>query len=257
MSLFYENNILKNSNDIEDGEWFLVHVMEGNSLSTAIQENSLNLSGLWLKNAFSYVGVEAGLNSIGSGDGNGIRADGTSSISWNSFAERVNRYSLQKYNSWVNDNKEGLFDVTPYKGYSISDVSWPCWVQLSNEQVDIDTISFDADNNIQATHNHSNSRFESNGWYCVAINSGDSVNSLFKRVNTNGIVDSGNNNGNGGWKMHIMYEANSEGFTGDSNLMKERRGRHGEHFTQENSLTKTLPKHTVYWINLSALNKTN
>lgn len=253
MSLFKDGNILKNSNDMVEGEWFLVHVMEGNSLSTAIQENSLNEGGLWLKNAFSYVGVEDGLNSIGSGDGNGIRADGTSSISWNSFAERVNRYSLQKYNSWAEDNKEGLFDVTPYKGYSINDVSWPCWVQLSEEQVDIDTIPFDANagNNSEATHNHSNSRFESNGWYCVAINSGDSVNSLFTRVHESGIVDSGNA---GAWKMHIMYEANSTGFTGNSNLMEEKRGKHNSYFTQENSLTKQLPKHTVYWINLSVLN---
>ena len=225
-------------------EWKLINVTPNSCVYDIVLEN---YGEAYIKNAFSYVGNSTGYVTRVS-ETNDPRAIGTNSLTWQSFANQINQCALQNYNSWIEESFErGYFDVTPYyKSGKIRDYSYPCWVQLSQHPVDIDQFSENSVN-----HENSNYLFTKKGWYCIAVNSGNSIPDLFD----NSILFHYDDNvSTAKFKLFQLWEANSKEntFNCEENLMEKHiiGNSYFSHYTNSQYLNETQTTNKVFWVNI-------
>jgi len=225
-------------------EWKLINVTPNSCVYDIVQGYN---NSPYIKNAFSYVGNSTGYVTTVT-DNNDPRAVGTNSLTWQEFANQINQCALQNYNSWIENSFErGYFDVTPYyKNGKIKDYSYPCWVQLSQHPVDIDQFPANSVN-----HQNSNSLFTKKGWYCIAVNSGNSISDLFD----NSILFHFDNDvSSAKFKLFQLWEANSkkDTFNCEENLMEKHiiGTSYFSHYTESDYLNVRQTTNKVFWVNI-------
>ena len=183
-----------------DNEWFFVCIPDGKSLSETIDENALNNENKYIHNAFTYAVSDS--DPIKVEDGHEFKATNTNSLTWRDFTDILYKNKVGEFSEWINEtnNKldEELLDVTPYKDFKINGASWPCWVQLSHEKIDLEIYP----NIIVADYSLSLSdRFQNSGWYCIGVDKNQTINNVFM-----GFISNDNTMP---YQLHRVFKLNS------------------------------------------------
>ena len=197
---FLDENLVNDTEYIN--QWYFITIPNGSSLNSELQY--AYSSEFYLNNAYTYIGNDSITNSsIGVvGNNNGVTANCTLDVKWNSVLYHYTESAVQKYDEWGTSNspRHNLVDITPYYKKTFdcdnnnSALCMACWVQLSNKKIDINEY----DSGVNEDNFNPTGKFSNSGWYPIGVNSGFSIIDALGGDDSVGYTDMNGNHSNKG-----------------------------------------------------------